>query len=140
MNQQIFEGNWTRMQGKLKQRWGVLTDDDLTQAEGNVDQLIGLIQKKTGETRESVEHYLDQMCAEGEGQSRTDQASQAAREYAQQASDAFHESSKHVSDAIHDGYESTERMIRERPVESLAVVFGSGLVAGVLLGLMVRSR
>ena len=140
MNQQIFEGNWTRVKGKLKERWGALTDDDLKRVEGDVDQLIGLVQQRTGETREAVEHHLDQICSDTEGGSRTDQMSESARAYAHQAAEAIQQSSQQVSDALHEGYESTERMIRERPVESLAVVFGTGLVAGLMLGLITRSR
>ncbi|MGC9451355.1 MAG: CsbD family protein [Oceanipulchritudo sp.] len=50
-----IEGNWNITKGKLKQKWGNLTDDDLQFAEGKQDELLGRIQKLTGESRESVE-------------------------------------------------------------------------------------
>ena len=150
MNQQIFEGNWTRIKGKLKERWGALTDDDLKSVEGDVDQLIGLIQQRTGETRESVEHHLDQMCAEGHSRTEqvtesarmyAEQAAESARMYAEQAAEVLQQSSHQVAEAFHEGYQNTEKMIRQRPVESLAVVFGTGLVAGIMLSvLLVRPR
>jgi uncharacterized protein YjbJ (UPF0337 family) len=50
MNKYIIEGNWKEMQGKFKEWWGKLTDDDLKQSEGNAEQIIGLLQKKYGYT------------------------------------------------------------------------------------------
>jgi len=51
VNQQTLEGNWNEIKGKLHERWGQLTQDDLQRARGDVDQLVGLIQRKTGEAR-----------------------------------------------------------------------------------------
>jgi uncharacterized protein YjbJ (UPF0337 family) len=58
MNKLQLKGNWNIAKGKLKQRWGDLTDDDLDYIEGKEDELIGRIQKRTGETREAVEKAL----------------------------------------------------------------------------------
>jgi len=58
MNSQTIKGNWNIAKGKLKQKWANLTDDDLTYVEGREDELIGRIQKRTGETREAVEKYV----------------------------------------------------------------------------------
>ena len=62
MNDLEMKGNWNIAKGKLKQRWGDLTDDDLDFAEGKKDELIGRIQKRTGESREAVEKALDESC------------------------------------------------------------------------------
>lgn len=58
MNKLQIKGNWNIAKGKLKQRWADLTDEDLTYAEGKEDELIGRIQRRTGETREAVEDAL----------------------------------------------------------------------------------
>ena len=50
-----IKGDWNITKGKLKQKWATLTDDDLQYAEGKQDELLGRIQKRTGETREAVE-------------------------------------------------------------------------------------
>ena len=50
-----FKGDWNIAKGKLKQKWAKLTDDDLQYVEGQQDELLGRIQKRTGETREAVE-------------------------------------------------------------------------------------
>lgn len=50
-----IKGDWNITKGKLKQKWAKLTDDDLQFAAGKQDELLGRIQKRTGETREAVE-------------------------------------------------------------------------------------
>ena len=50
-----IKGDWNITKGKLKQKWAKLTDDDLQYVEGRQDELLGRIQKRTGETREAVE-------------------------------------------------------------------------------------
>ncbi len=57
-----MKGNWNIAKGKIKQRWGDLTDDDLDFAEGKKDELIGRIEKRTGESREEVEKAPDESC------------------------------------------------------------------------------
>ena len=53
-----IKGDWNIIKGKLKQNWASLTDDDLQYADGKKDELCGRIQKRTGETRESVEKAI----------------------------------------------------------------------------------
>jgi uncharacterized protein YjbJ (UPF0337 family) len=64
MNKLQLKGNWNIAKGKLKQRWADLTDEDLTYAEGKEDELIGRIQKRTGETREAIEDALTEADSE----------------------------------------------------------------------------
>ena len=58
MNKLEIKGNWNIAKGKLKQKWGQLTDDDLDVAECKSDELVGRIQKRTGQTREVVERAV----------------------------------------------------------------------------------
>lgn len=50
-----LKGDWNIAKGKLQQKWAQLTDDDLAYVEGQQEELLGRIQKRTGETREAVE-------------------------------------------------------------------------------------
>lgn len=52
MNKLQVKGNWNELKGKVKQKYGELTDDDLTYVEGQEDELIGRLQKKTGKAKE----------------------------------------------------------------------------------------
>ena len=54
-----LKGNWNLVKGKLKQEYGELTDDDLILVQGQEDELIGRIQKKTGKTKEEVKKFID---------------------------------------------------------------------------------
>jgi len=61
MNKLRLKGNWNQLKGKLKQRYGDLTDDDLTYIEGKEDELIGRLQTKTGRTRDELVHELNDL-------------------------------------------------------------------------------
>jgi uncharacterized protein YjbJ (UPF0337 family) len=54
MNKLEIQGDWNITKGKLKEKWGKLTDNDLTYIDGKHDELYGRIQKSTGETLETV--------------------------------------------------------------------------------------
>lgn len=60
MNDLKIKGDWNKTKGKLKQKWADLTDDDLQYVEGKEEELIGRIQRKTGETRETIERALEE--------------------------------------------------------------------------------
>jgi uncharacterized protein YjbJ (UPF0337 family) len=60
MNRDRIEGNWQQLKGKVKQRWGKLTDDDLTVIEGRRDELCGKIQERYGITREEAERQVEE--------------------------------------------------------------------------------
>ncbi len=61
MDRLEIKGNWTELKGAIKSRWGFLTDDDLTYAEGKEDQMLGKIEKKTGQTREEIVDYINSL-------------------------------------------------------------------------------
>ncbi len=58
MNKLQLKGNWHIAKGKLKQKWAQLTDSDLRYIQGQEDELVGRIQRRTGATREAVERAL----------------------------------------------------------------------------------
>lgn len=60
MNKELLEGKWSQFKGKIKEKWGKLTDDDLAKIAGKRDQLIGKIQEKYGHDKERVEKELSE--------------------------------------------------------------------------------
>jgi uncharacterized protein YjbJ (UPF0337 family) len=58
MNTLEIKGDWNITKGKLKQRWAKLTDSDLKYVAGQQDELLGRLQKATGETREVLEKAI----------------------------------------------------------------------------------
>jgi len=54
-----LKGNWNEIKGKLKQKYGQLTDDDLTFAEGKDDELLGRLQQRLGKSKEELRRELE---------------------------------------------------------------------------------
>jgi uncharacterized protein YjbJ (UPF0337 family) len=54
-----IEGNWKQFTGKVKEQWGKLTDDDLTEINGKRDQLEGKIQQRYGYAKDQTRNEVD---------------------------------------------------------------------------------
>lgn len=136
INQDMINGTWTEFQGKVREEWGQLTENDVAECQGNVEQLIGLIQRKTGEARDNIEQTLQRLSEDGA--SFAAQAKSAVHQAAEQANARLHEGMDHAAESLRNGYRDAEKAVQDRPLESVAVAFGSGLIAGVIVGLIVR--
>lgn len=138
INQQTIMGNWNEIKGKLQSKWGALTDDDLAVFNGNVEQLLGAIQRKTGAARESIEHFLGQITSGGA--SAISGIGDSARAGVHQAMESIQASSHTATAAVREGYADVEAMVRKRPAESLLACFGVGLVTGVVVSLLLHRK
>ncbi len=138
INTQELQGQWNKLKGQVKEKWGQLTDDDLSFQGGNIDQLVGKIQQRTGEGREAVEKFLTELTSKGG--SAVAQAAGAVGNFASQASDRFRDQYGNLSDQARDKYDATQDLVRHNPTQSVAAAFGVGLVAGLVVGLALRSR
>ncbi len=54
MNEEQIKGNWLQIKGQLKEKWGKLTDDEITQAKGKAEYLAGKIQEHYGKTKDEA--------------------------------------------------------------------------------------
>jgi uncharacterized protein YjbJ (UPF0337 family) len=52
------KGTWNELKGKLKEKYGQLTDDDLAYEEGQEDQLYGRLQQRLGKTKDEIKKEL----------------------------------------------------------------------------------
>ena len=60
MNEDVLKGKWKEIKGGVKEKWGKLTDNDLTVVEGNKDKLLGILQQKYGYAKDKAEQeYKD---------------------------------------------------------------------------------
>jgi len=150
-----LKGRWNEIRGRIKEKWGQLTDDELRQTEGNTDQLIGLIQRKTGEGREQITRFFDTLTSQAaekgndmahQAEDMMNQAGETVQRYAQDAQKYAQDAQKYIQDGyqqasrqMQDGVHQAEEVVRSRPVESLAVAFGTGVITGVLVALVMRS-
>ena len=60
-NSTELKGNWNEVKGKLKQKFALLTDDDLLLIEGKQDELLGRLQVKLGKTKEEVQKIISEL-------------------------------------------------------------------------------
>lgn len=127
INMQMVQGEWTQLCGLAKKRWHQLTDDDLKVLEGNFEQLVGRIQEKTGEARDSIESFFSDVTSRGS--SAVSHAADAAGHFAHKAGRELREQ-----------YEGAEDLVRSHPTETVVAVFGIGLLAGLIAGLAIRGR
>lgn len=136
ISQQTLQGNWNEIKGKLRSKWGELTEDDVMAFNGDVDQLMGKIQKKTGAAREHIEQFFEQFNAHAA--TAYSQAKESVKSTAQQAANYAQEATHRAADTLRSGYAEVEGVVRRHPSESLVVCFGSGLITGVVVSLLLR--
>jgi uncharacterized protein YjbJ (UPF0337 family) len=131
-------GNWNSVVGSLKAKFGELTKDELTRVEGNFEQLVGLVQKKTGQSKEQIASFITD-CCDSAGTTYHQVANRASH-YADAAGDAIRENYDRMASEAKKGRDYTAQSVGRRPIESIALAIGTGVVAGVLLGLSMSSR
>ena len=59
MNKDIAEGKWEQFKGSIKEKWGDITDDDMTKISGSAQKLAGVLQERYGHTKEEAEKEVD---------------------------------------------------------------------------------
>jgi uncharacterized protein YjbJ (UPF0337 family) len=138
INAQELQGQWNKLRGQVKEHWGQLTDDDLQIQGGNIDQLVGRIQQRTGETRDSIERFLTDLTSRGS--TAVAQAAEAVGNYTQQAGDRLREGFGDYAQQARERFDDVQDVVRQKPGQSIATAFGIGLVAGLVVGLALRSR
>jgi uncharacterized protein YjbJ (UPF0337 family) len=134
VNQSVLQGNWKQIRGKLKEKWGNLADDDVATFNGNVDQLVGKIQQRTGQARHEVERFLEEVTSD------SGSIKAAAQDTIKQAGDYARKTAEQVGQSVSEGYESVESFVQERPATSMAFAFGCGIAVGVGVALLLRER
>jgi len=144
-NQATMTGNWNELKGRVRSKWGHMTDDMMEQCKGNMDALVGTIQRVTGETKDKIQEYLNSGAEAG-----TDlytKASEAVREgtkqaveVAQNVGDSVKAGADQAGKYVQAGADQAGKLVQARPIESLMFTFGAGIVAGLALGLVLRAR
>jgi uncharacterized protein YjbJ (UPF0337 family) len=56
-----FKGTWNELSGKLKQKYAILTDDDLKLVEGKQEELLGRLQVKLGKTKQDFQKLINEL-------------------------------------------------------------------------------
>jgi uncharacterized protein YjbJ (UPF0337 family) len=56
-----IKGNWNELKGKIKQKYAKVTDDDLMFQEGQEDQLLGRLERRTGEAKDKLMKFINEL-------------------------------------------------------------------------------
>lgn len=82
MDKETLRGDWNMLKGKVKENWGKLTDNDLTEINGKKEQLLGLIQKRYGYAKEKAEQELKDWEKRNESSMKNQESNQENKKYA----------------------------------------------------------
>lgn len=110
MNKDIFQGNFKILKGKLKEKWGKLTDEEITRIEGKRDQLFGLLQSKYGLTKEKAQTELNDLLSRWEN----DQFSQHWNEISTKIQEKFNTLSKEDISRIKGKRDEFLKLLQEK--------------------------
>jgi len=134
------EGDWKRMKGKVKEQWGLLTDDDLTAIGGRKDQLEGKIQERYGYGKDQVRKEIDSwfsstaLVANDNAEELADQIEAIRADIQSLTSTVSRVANKQLGQAQDKAVEAmsnAEDAIREHPVSAVAIAAGLGFLFGI---------
>ena len=132
------QGTWNQLAGAVKSKYSQITGDDLAGVNGNIQQLAGVIQKKTGKAREEIDEFLKSV---SESTATTvGRISEAATDFATKASETVREGYDYAKEASRDGLKAATATVQYRPGESLLLAMGIGVVAGLVIGTSMCSK
>ena len=138
MNEEQVKGSWNDVAGAVREKYGQITSDDIALANGSLQQLIGTIQKKTGDARETIEKFLES--AGGSASTYVNRVREHAGDYAANAGTIAKDQYARASEAVSDGVESAKEVVTQRPMEAVLTAFGIGIAAGAIFALSLSSR
>jgi uncharacterized protein YjbJ (UPF0337 family) len=138
VNQTVLSENWNDIRATLKSKWRQLSDHDLRGFKGSADQLVSMIQRRTGHARHAIENQLEEMVAQG--RSMKNQVGEVFHDVAAQAGDLWQEGYDNTSERLAGGYREASAFAKENPGTAVAILFGSGLLAGLGIAMLLRRR
>jgi uncharacterized protein YjbJ (UPF0337 family) len=129
-----IEGNWKQMKGRVKERWGKLTDDDLTAIAGRRDQLEGMIQERYGYAKERARREIEDWFHSIE--SNLAEQIESLRCGIQELSSTVERIAKeqlpHARSRATDALADAEEAVKRNPLVVVVIALSLGLLIGVL--------
>ena len=128
------EGNWKQMKGGVKERWGKLTDDDLTSIAGRRDQLEGMIQERYGYAKERARREIEDWYRSME--SNLAEQLESLRSEIQNLSSTVERIAKEqiprVRSRATEALNDVEEAVKRNPLAVVAIALSLGLLISVL--------
>ncbi len=126
------QDTWNQLSGAVKTKYAQITGDDLAAVNGNIQQLAGVIQRKTGKARDEIDEFLRSL---SDSTSTTvGRISEAASDMANKASETLREGYDYARYASRDSLKAATKTVQHRPGEAMLLAMGIGVVAGLIIG------
>jgi uncharacterized protein YjbJ (UPF0337 family) len=119
-----IQGHWNDYKGRIKEKWGKLTDSDIDQIEGQRDRLVGTLQTRYGMAKDKVEQQVNDFVSTASGW--LEDAKQKVADVAERGKQYFQEHS--FQDMVGD----VRDLIGRYPVQSAFIGLGVGYLVGRL--------
>jgi len=132
------QGTWNQLAGAVKSKYAQITGDDLASVNGNVQQLAGVIQRKTGKAKEEVDDFLRSVS--NSTASTVGKISEAASDIASKTTDTLRDGYDYAREVSRDGVKAATETVQKRPGESMLLAMGIGVVAGLIIGISMCGR
>jgi len=132
------QGTWNQLAGAVKSKYAQITGDDLASVNGNVQQLAGVIQRKTGKAKEEVDDFLRSVS--NSTASTVGRISEAANDIASKTADTLRDGYDYAREVSRDGVKTATETVQQRPGESMLLAMGIGVVAGLIIGTSMCGR
>ncbi len=131
-----LKNHWNVVKNRLQQNWRELSETDLAQFNGTPNDLISAIQRTTGASWNEVEAFLTSVMRDGRAASQ--RAGGFAEQYGEEASQFARAGYDQLAASTAEYSKKVARTVQRRPMESIAIAFGVGLVAGAVVLLSKR--
>lgn len=128
-DQRTLEQRWDELRSQIRDRWPVLTKEDLQEIDGDSRKLIAMVHQKTGADISEIEHQIDQIAATSEGL-----LSRVTRTVQQATASA----AASVAEPLSRAYRSTREQIETTPGRSAGIAFAAGVLIGLCTASMVK--
>ena len=127
------EGNWKQMRGRVKERWGKLTDDDLTAIAGRRDQLEGMIQERYGYAREKARREIEDWYRSMESNlsEQIESLRAGIQSLASTVDRIAREQMPHARAKAIGAVNEAEEAVKRNPLSALGIALGLGFLIGV---------
>ena len=112
-NAEQLSGSGTKSRARSGKSGGQLSENDLERFKGNVDQLVGYVQQKTGQARQEIEAFLAQAATNASGLAQ--RVRDTATEFTSRAAETVQEQYGQVSEKVGETYAEAQDMVRRNP-------------------------
>jgi uncharacterized protein YjbJ (UPF0337 family) len=128
------EGNWKQMKGRAKERWGRLTDDDLTAIAGRRDQLEGMIQERYGYAKERARREIEDWYRSMESNlaEQIESLRSGIQNFSSTVDRIAKEQFPRARTRTTEVLDEAEEAVKRNPISALVVALGLGFLIGVL--------